>query len=527
MFFGGPGLNEDRHDFISSEVDAVGSADMPERPGRPEQILRGCRVVLVDLNRFTSFPTLAVGILTAALRARGCAVRVICPLALDVPAAAREREERLWDHLHRRIRLSDNRTIRWLRERARAPREWLAERPRGAVTAAVDRALAEGADAVLLSAYLEHFHTVTGIGRIAARRGVPVLLGGPMFNLPGVAEEWRGLPGVSAVVGGEVEFHLAEMVAALAAGKSLARFPGVTLPDGTRSAPAEPLRPLDSALFPDFDDFPWDRYPNRIVPVLAGRGCQWDKCTFCSDVISASGRQFRSRSVESVLVECQVQAERHAARDFMFLDLKLNSHPAMLRGIAHGLNRYVRGASWIGTVHVDQRRDNGLSRRDLFAAAAGGMRRISFGLESGSQRLLDAMRKGCRVETNAAFLRDAHEAGISVRCTMFKGYPGETEADMEATADFLERNARYIDRIRFNDFSVPMETPIHHALMDKAADPEILRLTGLDPRHAKARYDRRRVTPAYRRALARTLAVVHAVNRKRLGETARQFDGLM
>jgi anaerobic magnesium-protoporphyrin IX monomethyl ester cyclase len=35
------------------------------------------------------------------------------------------------------------------------------------------------------------------------------------------------------------------------------------------------------------------------------------------------------------------------------------------------------------------------------------------------------------------------------------------------------------------------------------------------------------VTPAYRRATARALAVVHEVNRKRLGETARQFDGLM
>ncbi|MFW5881422.1 MAG: B12-binding domain-containing radical SAM protein [Roseicyclus sp.] len=452
-------------------------------------------------------------------------MRVICPLALDHPAASREREERLWDHLHRRVRLSDYRAVKWLRDRARAPREWLAGRPRAAVLSAVEHALADGADAVLLSAYLEHFHTVRGIGRIAARAGVPVLLGGPMFNLPGVAEEWRSLPGVSAIVGGEVEFQLAEMVAALAAGESLARFPGVTLPDGTRGAPAAPLRPLDGALYPDFDDFPWDRYPNRIVPILAGRGCQWDKCTFCSDVISASGRKFRSRTLESVLVECQVQAERYGARDFMFLDLKLNSHPAMLRGLARDLGAYVRGAQWIGTVHVDRRRDNGLSRRDLFAAAAGGMRRISFGLESGSQRLLDAMRKGCSVEGNEAFLKDAHDAGISVRCTMFKGYPGETAEDMEATADFLERNAGYIDRIRFNDFSVPLETPIHHALAE--ADAEVLRLTGLDPRHAKARYDRRRVTPAYRRAKARALAIVHEVNRKRLRSTARQFDGLM
>jgi anaerobic magnesium-protoporphyrin IX monomethyl ester cyclase len=495
--------------------------------GHDAPLLAGRRVVLVDLNRFTSFPTLAVGILTAALRARGCAVRVICPLALDVPSAAREREERLWDHLHRRIRLSDYSAVKWLRDQARGPREWLAQRPRPAVLAAVERALAEGADAVLLSAYLENYHTVKGIGRIAARHGVPVLLGGPMFNLPEVAEEWRGLPGVAAVVGGEVEFHLAEMVDALATGQSLARFAGVTLADGSTTAPAAPLRPLDGALFPDFDDFPWSRYPNRIVPVLAGRGCQWDKCTFCSDVISASGRKFRSRSVESVLVELQVQAERHAARDFMFLDLKLNSHPEMLRGIARDLRKYVRGAQWIGTVHVDQRRDNGLSRRDLFAAAAGGMRRISFGLESGSQRLLDAMRKGCTVEGNATFLKDAHDAGLSVRCTMFKGYPGETAADMEATADFLERNARYIDRIRFNEFTVPLDTPIHRALTEKAGEADVLRLTGLDPRLAKAHYERHRVTPAYRRAKARALAVVHEVNRKRLRSTARQFDGLM
>ena len=69
------------------------------------------------------------------------------------------------------------------------------------------------------------------------------------------------------------------------------------------------------------------------------------------------------------------------------------------------------------------------------------MRRVSFGLETGSQRLLDAMQKGSSVEANSEFIRNAHEAGLSVRCTMFKGYPGETAEDLEATADFLERHA--------------------------------------------------------------------------------------
>lgn len=495
----------------------------------PESVERGERsVLLVDLNRFTSFPTLAVGILAAALRARGFAVKVICPLALDVPAAAREGQERLWDHLHRRIRLSDRASVKWLRDHARGTREWVSQRPRGVVLREVEAALSSNStDAVLLSAYLEHFHTVKGIGRIAERRGVPVLLGGPMFNLDGVADTWRNLPGVAAVAGGEVEPYLADLVDAICRKGDLGHFPGLTLPDGSRTRPAPPLRALDESHFPDFGDFPWDRYPNRIVPLLAGRGCQWDKCTFCSDVISASGRKFRTRSLQNVLVEMQVQADRYGSKDFMFLDLKLNSHPAMMRGIARELKRYVRGAQWIGTVHVDQRRDNGLSRQDLFAASAGGMRRISFGLESGSQRLLDAMRKGCSVERNEAFLRNAHDAGLSVRCTMFKGYPGETAQDMEATADFLERNAAFIDRIRFNDFTVPLDTPIYHALVEKAGDVQGLNLTRTDARRAKALYDRHAVDRAYRRAKARALRVVHQINRKPLREAARQFDGLM
>lgn len=501
------------------------SVEAAEKALRPAKIAtKTLRVLVVDLNKMTTFPTMAVGILVSALRARGHGVDVICPLALGVPAAERERQETLYDHLHRRIRLSDFPGVSPLREAVRAPREWLAHRPRPVVLSEVDAALEE-ADIVLLSAYLDHFHVVKAIGEKAAARGIPMLLGGPMFNLGDVAASWRTLSGVTAVVGAEIDRELPDLVEAAVAGAPLTKFPGVTLPDGTKGAPARPLRNLDDTPIPDYGDFPWDRYPVRIVPVMTGRGCQWDKCTFCSDVISASGRTFRTRSLENVLIELQTQAERHNAKDFIFLDLKLNSFPAMFRGLAREIRNRVRGAEWIGTVHVDGRKDNGLSRKDLFDAANGGMRRISFGLESGSQRLLDAMQKGCTVERNAAFLKNAHEAGLSVRCTMFKGYPGETAEDMAATADFLEANAEHLDRIRFNDFTVPVGTPIADALHAKAQGR--VHLTGTDDRRARALYGKRPAGRAYRREKARALAVVYAINRKPLRETARQFDGTM
>lgn len=488
----------------------------------------GPRVLLVDLNRFASFPTLTIGLLTAALRQRGHRVRVLCPLAYDVPGTQRERQETALDYWSMRIRLSDISAVEWLRDMARAPRTYLRDKPHPAILREVARHLDSGCDAVLVSAYLNHRTAVSEIARMAQTRGVPMLLGGPMYNLPEVARAWSDVDGITAIVGAEAELSVADMVETLVDGGDITVFPGVTVPGRRRAPPAPPLRPLDATPFADFTDFPWDRYPVRIVPMMTGRGCQWDKCTFCSDVISAGGRSFRTRSLEHVLLEADEQARRHGTRNFLFLDLKLNSFPGMFRGLAENLRRRVRGAEWIGTVHVDLRRDNGLSRHDLNAAVAGGMRRLNFGLESGSQRLLDMMNKGASVEANSAFIRNAHEAGLSIRCSMFKGYPGETAADMEATADFLEAHAPYLDRIRFSNFMLHLGTPVHDALLERGGADEHLLIRAAEDVHALARYRRRLSRDrAYRRAKARVLRCVHEINRRPIRDSARQFDGLM
>jgi radical SAM superfamily enzyme YgiQ (UPF0313 family) len=487
---------------------------------------RALRILVVDLNNFASFPTLAVGILTAALRNRGHQVEVHCPLAYDVPAVVREKAETLLDHVQRRIHLSDRPAAQGVRDLLRRLRATRIEKPNPTVLREVRLALERGVNAILLSAYLQHYNIVREIADLARAKGVAVLLGGPMFNLVEVAEAWREMPGLTAVVGAEVDRDLPRIVEAACGGGNLLAFPGVVLPDGRHSAPAEPLRNLDDSPLPDFTDFPWNRYPVRIVPIMTGRGCQWDKCLFCSDVISTSGRTFRTRSIERVLLEMQEQARRHETTNFLFLDLKLNSWPEMIRGIGREIQHYVRGAEWLGTVHVDQRRDNGLSRADLDAAVEGGMRRISFGLESGSQRLLDAMRKGCSVERNSEFIKNAHAAGLSIRCTMFKGFPGETAADMNVTADFLEAHDRFLDRVRFNDFTLHTGTPIWRALQQEANAS--IEITALENRRGRASYRYRDERGGdYHRAKARALAAVYEINRRPLRDSARQFDGLM
>jgi len=490
--------------------------------------VRRHKVLVVDLNNFSTFPTLAIGILLASLRNSGFEASLLSPLAFDVPAGERERADTFFDHVARRLHFSADGPMRAVRDLARAGYYWRQNRPHPRVLSAVGRALEARPDALLLSAYLQHYETVRALANLARKHGVPVLLGGPVFNLPEVADAWRTIPGLAAVVGAEVDADLPEIVRTVCEGGDLLAFDGVVAPDGRRSSAAKPFRRLDETLVPDFTDFPWDRYRVRIVPMMAGRGCQWDRCTFCSDVSSVSGRTFRNRSLEHVMHEMREQSRRHQTGNFLFLDLKLNSNPNLLRGIVENVQRNVRGAQWIGTVHVDQRRDNGLSRGELRAAVSAGMRRVSFGLESGSQRMLDAMDKGCTVEGNAEFIRNAYEAGLSVRCTMFSGYPGETGRDLELTADFLEAHGRYIDRIRFNAFSIQEGTRIHERLrQDPDAYPAIS-LGRADARYGRSRYlNRDERSPAFRRARRRVLKAVYAINRRKIRSSARAFDGLM
>jgi anaerobic magnesium-protoporphyrin IX monomethyl ester cyclase len=486
------------------------------------------KVLIVDLNNFSTFPTMAVGILIAALRNRAFSVQLISPLEHDVPAVERERPDHYFDHLARRIHLSTSPPLQGARNALRAGRHWWLNRPHPRVLRETAKALAGKPDVLLLSAYLQHNATVREIGKLAQAAGVPMLLGGPMFNIEPTAEQWLTVPGLTALVGGEVDLTLPDMVNTLLRGEDLLRFSGVMLPDGRRSNPMPPLRTLDAVPVPDFTDFPWDRYRVRIIPLMSGRGCQWAECTFCSDIISASGRTFRTRSVESVLHEMREQSQRHATRNFLFLDLKLNSHPGMFRGIIEGVQSAVPGAQWIGTVHVDQRPDNGLSRADLKAAAGAGMRRVSFGLESGSQRLLDSMRKGCNVERNEEFLRHARDAGLSVRCTMFKGYPGETPEDLELTTSFIERNSDNIDRIRFNDLSIQIGTQIHAQISRFPQDFADLKIEGLDRVNSRALLASRvGESRAYRTAKSKLLREIYKINSKRIRSSARDFDGLM
>jgi len=295
------------------------------------------RILIVDLNNFARYPTVGVGYLTSALRERGLSVELFSPLASGVEGVTREPRLRPWSLLDERLRyrtaVAQNRLVRSIRS-------YLAERRRPStgqnarrLMEALEERLARPPRVILISAYLMYFDLCQQICRIARERGIPIILGGAYFNEPSVADAWRAIPGLSAIVGGEAEFIIGDLVESLLADSSIEGIPGVWTPKAPPPPVLPPLKNLDSLAFPDYSDFPWERYPDRILPVITGRGCNWGVCSFCSDVTSSMGRTFRSRSPQNVLDELEYQARRHDASKFIFVDLKLNSNPKSARRI--------------------------------------------------------------------------------------------------------------------------------------------------------------------------------------------------
>jgi anaerobic magnesium-protoporphyrin IX monomethyl ester cyclase len=488
------------------------------------------RILLVDLNNEAPYPTLAIGCLVAPLKQAGYEVDVFSPLAHGMKPLARDLQETFTDYAVARIFFSGNRLLHWANEflygsyhrlRFRATRKLL-ERFRAVLSG-------KRFDGIMVSCYLQYYPIMVALAAEAKRQGLPLLLGGPYYNQPRVAEEWLKIDGVTAIFGGEGDFVVPDLARALISGKGLFEIPGVFRQEISVIGQAAPPVTLGNGLpIPDFDHFRWEDYPHRVIPLMAGRGCAWGHCLFCSDVTTASTRTFRSRHLESVLEEMHTQATRYQAKNFIFFDSKLNSDLAMWYGLIERIQSAVPGAAWVASVHVDAKGENGLDRASLERAYSAGLRRISFGLETGSQRLNKLMLKGTSVERNSQFVMDAAQCGISVRTTIILGYPQETLEDVQATADFLEAHFEAIDRVKLSRFkAIPGTAFETHLERRPEKYPNVLN-PEWDYRYARVRYRYPAArNPAYRRAKVNLLKVVHRINRKPLMDSAQQFNGLM
>lgn len=485
-------------------------------------------ILIVDLNNFARYPTLAIGSLVAPLRKANFDVKVLSPLTVGARPIEREKKENWSEHVKRRINFATHPVMQKLHEPLRKTHSRWQSSPHKPTLNMVSEWLSENKpDVILLSAYLDHYPSVKEIASLGQQQGIPVLLGGPAFSTGETIKQWLHLEGVVGIFAGEADGVIAHLATAAIQRKDLGNIPGMFVRHRSGMKIAEPLQDLDQLLIPDFSDFNWKAYPHRIIPIMTGRGCSWGVCTFCSDVTTSNGRTYRSRSLAAILNELKVQSERYQSKDFIFLDLKLNSNLEVWRGLIENFQKVVPGGRWIGTVHVGQG-DNGLDYETLQAARDAGLTRISFGMESGSQNLVRRMAKGTNVEGNQQFVQNAHRAGLSVRCSMMLGYPGETHDDLRLTYEFLDQHLEEFDRVRPSRFKAIPGTRFEKHFNHRPARFKGIELMEWNHKYARAEYQYQpAAAPEYRKAKREVLGLIHQINRKPLRDGAVQFDGLM
>ncbi|MFJ2730090.1 B12-binding domain-containing radical SAM protein [Streptomyces collinus] len=242
---------------------------------------------------------------------------------------------------------------------------------------------------------------------------------------------------VDTVVTGEGEGALAAVVDALDApaegeGDFREKIPGAVWDDhGILLRTPRQSADITTAATPAYADLPLDKYlaPGPILPVYASRSCPWD-CAFCS--IPFASNSFRQRPAEAVVDEIGRLRRGVGSPYFMFVDEIMSLRT--LRHVAEALVRTSAGVRWYGETRFARGLDGELA--ELLHAS--GCRRMNFGLESASQRVLDLMRKGTRIDDACANIEAMLSAGVPLHLFVIHGFPGETEQEAARTVAFAE-----------------------------------------------------------------------------------------
>ncbi|HEX6739328.1 MAG TPA: radical SAM protein [Vicinamibacteria bacterium] len=248
--------------------------------------------------------------------------------------------------------------------------------------------------------------------------------------------------GADVVLAGEAEETLREVVGAWS-GRD--RRPNENIPglvyrvDGrtVRTAPRPFLRDLDALPFPAWDLVDVESY-RRVwrerhgyfsMNLATTRGCPYH-CNWCAKPIY--GQRYAVRSPENVAEEMAWLKRTYAPDHLSFVDDIFGLKPGWVERFAEEVQARDAGLPFRCLSRVDL-----LSPAVVRALRDAGCRMVWVGAESGSQKILDAMEKGTRVEQIREATRRLHEAGLGVGFFLQFGYPGETREDIEQTMDLV------------------------------------------------------------------------------------------
>jgi radical SAM superfamily enzyme YgiQ (UPF0313 family) len=268
---------------------------------------------------------------------------------------------------------------------------------------------------------------------------VPIILGGPHATIMDkqILEEHTKIDIVIRHEGEKTIVELAHCISNYGL-KGLHKVTGITFKkDGqVVRTPDRPLiQDLDELPYPAYKYFPLNKYRifgKIILPVLTSRGCPYT-CTFCM-VPQLFGQRIRVRSPKNVVDELEWLRDTYRAGAFTFNDENFTHDKKRVIKICEEIKRRKVGIPWNCQTRVDH-----VTKKLLAKMREANCQLISFGVESGCQKILNSVSKQTTIEQNEKAVGWAKEAGMSVAISLIFGYPGETEDTLMQTLNFIRK----------------------------------------------------------------------------------------
>ena len=211
---------------------------------------------------------------------------------------------------------------------------------------------------------------------------------------------------------------------------------------------------LDKMPLPNYQHFPFENYKKimnhlykenfncLILKYLLTTGCTHD-CTFCN----RHGRTpFKLKKCTKIVDDISKLTAKYKTKFFSFECNEINPSNDWLKELCGKIE------ADLDILWYTYARPNNLDIGILNNLHNAGCKILRFGIESGSQRILDKMNKKLNVNEMEQILRDSNDVGIWNHVNLIVGFCNETKDDINKTIEFIKKNGHNIDSIKINPF---------------------------------------------------------------------------
>ena len=277
--------------------------------------------------------------------------------------------------------------------------------------------------------------------------GAKIVVGGPhaTYFHKEVIEE---CPAIDVVIRHEFDTKIAGVVSNL---NQLETLTGISYRNGNTvedKGDGELCDNLNALPFPDRDIIPWKWYLEAwysrqpFMNMMTSRGCPYH-CAFCLWPQSMYGHKQRFRSIESVIDEIRLLADRYGLREINIDDGTFTTRKERVVEFCQQLRDRNLKIVWTCNGRVDNLDDEMLAEMK-----ASGCKMIRLGVESGSQRVLDKIKKGLTLEQIEDGVRLVKKHGIQALGGFMFGFPYDSRETVEETISFAKKLSP--DQVQFS-----------------------------------------------------------------------------